>query len=477
MDGCKAVANVAYKFSEIASIYPITPASPMASSVDEYRSKGVKNLFGSRTDIIEMQSEAGAAGTMHGSLLAGTLASTFTASQGLLLMIPNMYKMAGEGLPGVIHVASRTVATHALSIFGDHSDIYAARQTGFCILASSSVQCAHDLAAVTHLSSITTSLPFLHFMDGFRTSHELNRIDVLEDEELVKLIDRDALKKFRNRSLNINRPTSMGMAENEDIFFQSVEARNKDYERVIEVVTNYMDKINEIQKTDYRPFNYYGAKDAKYVLIAMGSVTSTIRMVVEELTNKGESVGLVLVHLYRPFSSKLLLDILPKSTRRVAVLDRTKEAGSIGEPLYLDVLGALKDTNIDVYGGRYGLSSKNTTPSDIMGLFSMLMEKPKNDFTLGIVDDVTNTSIAAKEFNPKKKTKEIVVYGYGSDGMVSACKELLSIMGDEKDEYVQGYFEYDSKKSGGVTVSHMRVDKNPIDAPYYPEHPNILVVI
>lgn len=476
MDGCKAVANVAYKFSEIASIYPITPASPMASSVDEYRSKGVKNLFGSRTDIIEMQSEAGAAGTMHGSLLAGTLASTFTASQGLLLMIPNMYKMAGEGLPGVIHVASRTVATHALSIFGDHSDIYAARQTGFCILASSSVQCAHDLAAVTHLSSITTSLPFLHFMDGFRTSHELNRIDVLEDEELVKLIDRDALKKFRNRSLNINRPTSMGMAENEDIFFQSVEARNKDYERVIEVVTNYMDKINEIQKTDYRPFNYYGAKDAKYVLIAMGSVTSTIRMVVEELTNKGESVGLVLVHLYRPFSSKLLLDILPKSTRRVAVLDRTKEAGSIGEPLYLDVLGALKDTNIDVYGGRYGLSSKNTTPSDIMGLFSMLMEKPKNDFTLGIVDDVTNTSIAAKEFNPKKKTKEIVVYGYGSDGMVSACKELLSIMGDEKDEYVQGYFEYDSKKSGGVTVSHMRVDKNPIDAPYYPEHPNILVV-
>lgn len=476
LDGCAAVANIAYKFSELASIYPITPASPMASGMDEYRANGEKNLLGSKVDIIEMQSEAGAAGTMHGALLSGTLASTFTASQGLLLMIPNMYKMAGEGLPGVIHVASRTIATHALSIFGDHSDIYAARQTGFCMLASSSVQEAHDLAAVAHLSAIASSIPFLHFMDGFRTSHEINRIELLQDDDLIKLLDMDAIRTFRNRSLNVNRPKSYGMAENEDIYFQSLEARNRDYDEAVTKVAYYMDKINEIQGTDYKPFNYHGAPNAKYVIIAMGSVTSTIESVVDEMVKKGESVGLITVHLYRPFSVSHLSAVLPKSTRRIAVLDRTKESGSIGEPLYLDVLAALKDTNIDIYGGRYGLSSKNTTPSDIHSVFEMLMGMPKNNFTIGIQDDVTNLSLTPSTFTLSTRMKEIVVYGYGSDGMVSASKDLLKIMGDLKDEYVQGYFEYDSKKSGGVTISHMRYNKTPIDAPYYPEHPNILVV-
>ncbi len=476
MDGCGAVANIAYKFSELASIYPITPASPMASGMDEYNAKDYKNLFGSKCEVIEMQSEAGAAGTLHGALLSGTLASTFTASQGLLLMIPNMYKIAGEGLPGVIHTASRTIATHALSIFGDHSDIYAARQTGFCMLSSASVQEAHDLAAVTHLASISTSMPFLHFMDGFRTSHEINKINLLEDEDLARLLDKEAVTNFRSRALNINHPVSKGMAENEDIYFQSVEARNKDYEIVPEKVSYYMDKINEIQGTNYKPFNYYGVENAKYVIVAMGSVAMTIKKVVDEMNKSGHSIGVVVVHLYRPFSTQLLLDVLPKSTKRIAVLDRTKESGSVGEPLYLDVLGALKDTNIDIYGGRYGLSSKNTTPADIYAVYDMLENTLRENFTIGITDDVTNTSLPKNSFILSYKMKEIVLYGYGSDGCVSASKDLLKIMGDLKDEYVQGYFEYDSKKSGGVTISHMRFDKEPIDLPYYPEHPNIVVV-
>ncbi len=476
MDGCAAVATIAYKFSELASIYPITPASPMASGMDEYRANKQTNLFGSKVDIIEMQSEAGAAGTMHGALLSGTLASTFTASQGLLLMIPNMYKMAGEGLPGVIHVASRTIATHALSIFGDHSDVYATRETGFCMLSSASVQEAHDLAAVAHLSAISASLPFLHFMDGFRTSHELNRIELLEDDDLIKLVDKDAIQRFRNRSLNVNRPVSYGMAENEDIYFQSVEARNSDYEAVPGIVEKYMEAINKLRKTDYAPFNYYGAENAKYVIVAMGSVTKTIKAVAQELAKKGESVGLVVVHLYRPFSMKHLLACLPKSVRRMAVLDRTKEAGSIGEPLYLDIVAALKDTNIDIYGGRYGLSSKNTTPKDIYAVYQMLINEPKNGFTVGIEDDVTHRSLPKTDFELSARMKELQIYGYGSDGMVSASKDIIKIMGDLKDEYVQGYFEYDSKKSGGVTISHLRFHKSPIDAPYYPEHPNILVV-
>ena len=476
MDGCSAVAEVAYKFSELASIYPITPASPMASSMDERRTEGLKNLFKTKVELVEMQSEAGAAGTMHGALLAGSLASTFTASQGLLLMIPNMYKMAGEGLPGVIHVASRTIATHALSIFGDHSDIYATRETGFCMLSSASVQDAHNLAAVAHLSAIKGSVPFLHFMDGFRTSHEINRIELLKDEDLIKLLDKESLERFRGRSLNINHPLSYGMAENEDIYFQSVEARNKDYEAIADIVANYMNDINALQGTDYAPFNYYGDAFAKYVIIAMGSVTSTIKSLVDELVQKGESVGVVVVRLYRPFSADYLLKVLPKSTKRVAVLDRTREHGASGQPLYLDVLCALRDTNIDVYGGVYGLSSKNTTPADILSVYTMLMEKPKNDFTIGIEDDVTLKSLPRMAFELKKCLKEIVVYGYGSDGMVSSCKDLLKIMGDAKDEYVQGYFEYDSKKSGGVTLSHLRFAKEAIDEPYYPEHPNILVV-
>lgn len=476
MDGCSAVCESAYKFSELASIYPITPASPMASSMDEYRTRGEKNLFGSSVEVIEMQSEAGAAGTMHGALLAGTLASTFTASQGLLLMIPNMYKMAGEGLPGVIHVASRTVATHALSIFGDHSDVYAVRETGFCMLSSASVQEAHDLAAVAHLSAISAGLPFLHFMDGFRTSHEINRIEILNDDDLIKLVDFDAIARFRNKSLNINRPESRGMAENEDIYFQSLEARNKDYDLAVEKVVDYMKRIGDIQKRDYRPFNYYGADNAKYVIIAMGSVTSTIKKVIDELVGKGESVGVIVVHLYRPFSAKYLLEVLPKSARRVAVLDRTKESGSAGEPLYLDVVAVLKDMNIDIFGGRYGLSSKNVTPRDIMTVYDMLMNKPRNNFTVGIEDDVTKLSLDPVEFELSSKMKEIVVYGYGSDGMVSACKDTLKIMGDVKGQSVQGYFEYDSKKSGGVTVSHLRFGAKEIDMPYYPEHPNILIV-
>lgn len=476
MDGCTAVAEVAYKFSELASIYPITPSSPMASYMDASRSKGIKNLLGGSVDVIEMQSEAGAAGTMHGALLAGTLASTFTSSQGLLLMIPNMYKIAGEELPAVMHVASRTVATHALSIFGDHSDIYAVRQTGFCILASSSVQSSHDLAAVAHLSAIHSSLPFLHFMDGFRTSHEINKIQVLEDKYLDKLIDRDKIREFRNKALNLDNKISHGMAENEDIYFQSVEARKKDYVDVYDTVEHYMDKINEIQGTDYKPFNYYGSQTAKFVIVAMGSVTSTIKVLIEDLNSKGESLGLIEVHLFRPFSCEHFQSSLPKSVKRIAVLDRSREHGSSGEPLYLDVLSSLKDTNIEVYGGVYGLSSKNTTPKDIKSIYEMLENKPFNGFTIGIEDDLNNTSLKKSDYQEKRKTKELVVYGYGSDGMVSACKDLLKIIGNTTEEYVQGYFEYDSKKSGGVTVSHLRVDNKPIDLPYYPEHPNILIV-
>ncbi len=476
MDGCTAASAIAYKFSEIASIYPITPSSPMASNIDRMRSIGEKNLLGGRVNVVEMQSEAGAAGALHGALLSGALASTFTASQGLLLMIPNMYKIAGEELPAVIHVASRTVATHALSIFGDHSDIYAVRQTGFCMLASSSVQEAHDLAAVAHLTAIKTSLPFVHFMDGFRTSHEINKIELLDDVDLAKLLDREAIKTFRGKTLNINRPHSRGMAENEDIYFQSVEARNRDYDIVPTTVETYMNKINELHNTDYKPFNYYGSENARYVIVAMGSVTETSKKVVADLANSGMNVGLIAVHLYRPFSREYLLSVLPKSTKRIAVLDRTREHGSIGEPLYLDVVAALKDANIEIFGGRYGLSSKNTTPADIASVYDMLENKPKDNFTVGIVDDITDLSLPKSEYRLKERMKELVVFGYGSDGMVSASKDILKIIGNHTEEYVQGYFEYDSKKSGGVTISHLRFDKKPIEAPYYPEHPNILVV-
>lgn len=472
VDGNNACSRIAYLFSEVCSIYPITPSSPMASNIDFLTNSDLLNLFSDKPRVLEMQSEAGAAGAMHGALLSGSLASTFTASQGLLLMIPNMYKMAGEMLPGVIHVASRSLATHALSIFGDHQDIYAVRSTGFCMLASSNVEDAQNMAAVAHLSSIKGSLPFIHFFDGFRTSHELNTIDELKDEDLLQLVDQDALERFRNRSLNVGHDLQYGMAQNEDIYFQCTEARNSFYNAMPDIVNEYMNKINELTGLNYKPFNYYGAKDAKEVIVAMGSVTDTIKRVVDTLGN----VGLIEVHLYRPFSEKYFLDVLPNSVERIAVLDRTKEAGSVGEPLYLDVCSILKDTPINVVGGRFGLSSKNTTPKDIASVYSMLKNDLKNNFTIGIIDDVTNTNLDSVVFDEVIDDQEIKIYGFGSDGMVSASKDLLKIVHKNKEKFVQGYFEYDSKKSGGVTVSNLRIGDNKIRKPYYVTKPDVLVV-
>jgi len=475
VDGNMACSKVAYLFSEIASIYPITPSSTMASNVDYLTNTDLRNIFNDKPRVIEMQSEAGAAGAMHGSLLSGSLASTFTASQGLLLMIPNMYKMAGECLPGVIHVASRTVATHALSIFGDHSDIYSARQTGFCMLSSSNVYDAQNLAAVAHLSALKGSLPFIHFFDGFRTSHELNTIEDIDDKELLKLVPWDEVNEFKNRALNVSCGYQYGMAQNEDIYFQSVEARNELYDKMPDIVNSYMEHINKIMKTDYKPFNYYGSEMAENIIIAMGSVSDTIKLVVDEMNKNGGNVGFINVHLYRPFSIKYLLNVLPKSVKNIAVLDRTKESGSIGEPLYLDIVSALNDKNINIVGGRYGLSSKNTTPKQIYSVYKMLEGTLQNNFTIGIIDDVTNLSLKEYDFNIKLDAKEIKIFGFGSDGMVSASKEILKIIAQDN-YYVQGYFEYDSKKSGGVTVSNLRWSENKINVPYYVENPEIVVV-
>ncbi len=472
VDGNIACSSVAYLFSEVSSIYPITPSSPMASNFDNLKNHGVKNLWDEEPSIIEMESEAGAAGAMHGALLSGSLATTFTASQGLLLMIPNMYKMAGEMLPGVIHVASRSLATHALSIFGDHQDIYATRATGFCILASSSVYDAQNLAAVAHLSAIKGSLPFLHYFDGFRTSHELNTIDELPKEKLLPLIDTKALQNFKKRSINVGRKFQYGMAQNEDIYFQCMEARNKYYDAMPNIVNDYMAKINEIMNTDYKPFNYYGDAGAKNIIVAMGSVTATIKQVVANMQN----VGLIEVHLYRPFSQKYLLDVVPSTVKNIAVLDRTKEAGSIGEPLYLDICSALQNKDVNIYGGRYGLSSKNVTPSDIYSVYKMLDTNPRHNFTIGINDDVTHLSLEKENFQIENDNKEIKIVGFGSDGMVSSSKDLLKILHEKSGLYVQGYFEYDSKKSGGVTISHLRYGKNPINEPYYVTNPEITVV-
>ena len=475
-DGNGACSEVAYLFSEVATIYPITPSSPMANNVDALSGGDNYNIFNDKVHVTEMESEAGAAGAMHGSLLTGSLSTTFTASQGLLLMIPNMYKMAGECLPGVIHVAARTIATHALSIFGDHSDVYATRQTGFCMLASSNVQDAYYLGAVTHLSAIEGSLPFIHFFDGFRTSHELNVINTLDNKDLIKLVNKDALKKFKEKSLNLGDKKQFGMAENEDIYFQSVEARQELYDAIPDIVNEYMSHINKIAKTKYKPFNYYGDKEATNVIVAMGSVNDTAKLVVDDLVKKGKKVGLIEVHLYRPFSSKYLLKVLPNTVKRIAVLDRTKESGSIGEPLYLDVLGALKGSKIKVVGGRYGLSSKNTTPAQIKAVYDMLDSKLKESFTIGIVDDIKNSSLKVDEsYKIDLKTTELQIYGFGSDGMVSASKDIIHILGEEG-KYVQSYNEYDSKKSGGVTIAHLRIGKNPINAPYYVTDANIVVV-
>ena len=473
MDGNSAAAHVSYAFTDVAAIYPITPSSVMADETDKYAAAGRKNLFGREVRVTEMQSEAGAAGAVHGSLAAGALTTTYTASQGLLLMIPNMYKMAGELLPSVIHVSARTVATHALNIFGDHSDVYACRQTGYAMLCSNSPQEVMDLGAVAHLSAIKGRVPFLHFFDGFRTSHEIQKIQVWDYEDLGDLLDWDAVNEFRRRALNPEHPVLRGQAQNGDIFFQAREACNKYYDAVPEVVVDYMNKVNEKIGTDYKPFNYYGAPDADKVIIAMGSACETIEEVVDYLNAAGEKVGLVKVHLYRPFVAKYLLDVLPETVKKISVLDRTKEPGSIGEPLYLDVLAAINGTQFatcPVYTGRYGLGSKDTKPSDIIAVYrNMEKDEPKKRFTIGIVDDVTHLSLDATE-DPDTApagTTSCKFWGLGSDGTVGANKNSIKIIGDHTDMYAQGYFDYDSKKSGGLTISHLRFGHTPIKSTYY----------
>ena len=471
VDGNEACSLSAYMFTELAGIYPITPSSPMAEHCDEWSSKGKVNVFGDKVKVVEMQSEAGAAGFVHGSLESGCLTTTFTASQGLLLMIPNMYKIAGEMLPCVIHVAARSLATHALSIFGDHQDVYATRGTGFAMLASSNVQDAHYLSAISHLVAIDSSMPFLHFFDGFRTSHEIDKIDVIDDSMYKELLNYDALDKFKKRALNPSNPNTRGTAQNDDIYFQVAESRNKVYDELPDKVNEYMDKLNKKTGTNYKPFNYYGSLNASKVIIAMGSVCDTIKEVIDVLGD----AGLVEVHLYRPFSSKFLKDVIPSSVKSIAVLDRAKEPGSIGEPLYLDVKSALSDMDINIVGGRYGLSSKNTTPRDIKAVFDML-DNPKHDFTIGINDDVTFKSLVVDLDFKIDSSKEFLIYGYGSDGMVSASKSIMKLVGDNSDSFVQGYFQYDSKKSGGVTISHLRFNDDVIRSTYYCENPSLVVV-
>ena len=480
IDGNEAAAYVSYNFTEVAGIYPITPASPMAELTDKWSIEGKLNYFGIPVKVVEMESEAGAAGMVHGSLQAGCLTTTYTASQGLLLMIPNMYKIAGELLPCVINVAARSLATHALSIFGDHQDIYATRSTGFAMLASSSVQQVMDLTGVAHLSAIKGRVPFINFFDGFRTSHELQKVEMIDTDKLKRLIDQKALDEFRSRAMNPNNPKIHGTAQNEDIYFQATEVRNSYYNKVPDIVYEYMEEVNKITGRDYKPFNYYGNPNANKVIVAMGSVCETIRETVDYLVKeKGENVGLIEVHLYRPFSSKYFLNALPKTVKKIAVLDRTKEAGASGEPLYLDVVQTIKnaDAKVMVVGGRYGLSSKNTTPAMIKGVFDFLDTRDVHtNFTVGIVDDVTNLSIPYdNKFMLPSANVEFLIYGYGSDGMVSASKDLMKITGTYTNAYVQGYFQYDSKKSGGVTIANLRFGKKPITSTYYVEKANIIV--
>ena len=470
IDGNEACARSAYLFTEVAGIYPITPSSPMAENIDNMR-KNKLNVFNDQVNVVEMQSEAGAAGLIHGSLASGLLTTTFTSSQGLLLMIPNMYKIAGEMLPGVMHVAARSLSTHGLSIFGDHQDIYACRQTGYNMLASSSVQDASYLAAVAHLSALKSSLPFMHFMDGFRTSHEINKIEVLDDSDYKNLIDYDALNRFRSRAINPLNPNSRGLNFNDDVYFQLAEAKNKFYEIVPDIVADYMAKINELAGTNYKPFNYYGKESATKIIIAMGSVCETIKEVVDSC----DDYGLIEVHLYRPFSTKYLKQEIPTNARSIAVLDRTKEHGSIGEPLYLDVKAALADKDLEIVGGRYGLSSKDTTKEDILAVYNML-SYPVSNFTIGITDDLTDLSLEKIESDISNNNKELLIYGYGSDGSVSASKSLIKIVGDNTNKYVQGYFQYDSKKSGGVTISHLRFSDEVIRSTYYISKPDYLVI-
>lgn len=473
MDGNSAVAHVSYAFTDVAAIYPITPSSVMADLTDKFSAQGAKNLFGRQVQVTEMQSEGGASGAVHGSLAAGALTTTYTASQGLLLMIPNMYKMAGELLPGVIHVSARALTSHALSIFGDHSDIYACRQTGYAMLCSNNPQECMDLAAVAHLAAIEGRVPFLHFFDGFRTSHEIQKIEEWDYADLADMLNWDAVEAFRRRALNPEHPVTRGTAQNDDIFFQAREACNKYYDAVPEVVVKYMDKVNAKIGTDYKPFNYYGADDAEHVIVAMGSVCDCTEEVVDYLNAAGEKVGLLKVHLYRPFVADYMLRELPKTVKTISVLDRTKEPGSIGEPLYLDVLAAINGSDfagVKVYTGRYGLGSKDTTPGDIIAVYrNAESETPKRRFTIGIVDDVTNLSLPIVE-NPDttpKGTHSCKFWGLGADGTVGANKNSIKIIGDNTDMYAQGYFAYDSKKSGGLTVSHLRFGKTPIKSTYY----------
>ncbi|MDD4780901.1 MAG: pyruvate:ferredoxin (flavodoxin) oxidoreductase [Tissierellia bacterium] len=471
MDGNKAAAYASYALTEVASIFPITPSTPMAEIVDEWSAHGKKNLFKQEVKVIEMQSEAGAVGTMRGALQSGVLSSTYTASQGLLLMIPNLYKMAGELLPGVLHVAARAIATHALSIYGDHQDVMACRQTGACLLASANVQETMDLGVIAHLAAIKARLPFIHFFDGFRTSHEIQKIEKIDYEVIKNLVDYNALDEFKNSALNPEHPVTRGTAQNPDIYFQMRESSNPFFERVPDIVQDYMNKLGEKTGRKYKLFEYYGDENAEHIIIAMGSVTDTIIETIDYLNSKREKIGLVKVHLYRPFSEKYLLEAIPTSVKKIAVLDRTKEPGSTGEPLYLDVVKAFKnyDNPPIIVGGRYGLSSKDTRPSQIIAIYNNLKKNnPKDNFTIGIVDDVTHTSLPEEDIvdTSPEGTISCRIWGLGSDGTVGANKTAIKIIGDKTNLYVQGYFSYDSKKSGGSTVSHLRFGKHPIRSPY-----------
>ena len=472
MDGNTAAAHVAYAFTEVAAIYPITPSSPMADSVDIWSAAGQKNIFGTQVKVMEMQSEAGAAGAVHGSLAAGAMTTTFTASQGLLLMIPNMYKIAGELLPSVFHVSARCVASHALNIFGDHSDVYACRQTGFAMLAETNPQEVMDLSAVAHLAAIKGKVPFINFFDGFRTSHEIQKIEAWDYADLAEMVDWDAIKEFRAHALNPEHPATRGSHENGDIFFQHREACNKYYDALPAVVEEYMNKVNEKLGTDYKLFNYYGAADADRVIIAMGSICDVAEEVIDYLNAKGEKVGLVKVRLYRPFVAEKLMEAIPTTATKIAVLDRTKEPGSLGEPLFLDVATALREAGntATLIGGRYGLGSKDTPPSSIFAVYDELAkDAPKSRFTLGINDDVTYLSLEEKPApnTAAEGTKECKFWGLGGDGTVGANKNSTKIIGDHTDKYIQAYFQYDSKKTGGVTISHLRFGDHPIRSPYY----------
>ncbi len=478
-EGNYAASHVAYMFSEVAAIYPITPSSNMAEYIDEWAANGRKNIFGEIVKVIEMQSEGGAAGAIHGALQAGALASTFTASQGLLLMIPNMNKISGELLPGVFHVSARSVAGHALSIFGDHSDIYHTRPTGFALLATGSVQQIMDLAGVAHLAAIKSRIPFLHFFDGFRSSHEIQKVEALTTEDMAKLIDYKALQEFRDRALNPEHPVTRGTAQNPDIYFQAKESANKFYEPVADIVEEYMQEITKLTGREYHPFTYYGAKDAENIIVAMTSVTETIKEVVDYLNGKGEKTGLITCHLYRPFSEKYFFKIFPKTVKRIAVLDRSKEAGANGEPLYLDIRDLFyeKENKPIIVGGRYGLSSKDTTPAHIISVFDNLkLPEPKNQFTVSIVDDVTFKSlpVLSEIITTPDGTFEGKFFGLGGDGTVGANKNSIKIIGDCTDKYAQGYFAYDSKKSYGNTISHLRFGDEEIRSTYYVNTPNFV---